>query len=397
MQLLLGVTGYLSNTFENNPLGKSVSSLDVSPQFQGYSGVEVVVDENTTCFAGNETGRVLTIENPWGTQTQADNILAAISGFQYQPYKAGGAVLNPAAELGDAVTVNGVYSGIYKMTRNFTPLMSADIEAPEDEEIDHEYPYESKQNRIYKREIADAQAQIRLNTNAITAEVTRATEAEGTLQSALNLTATEISAKVSKSGGSSSSFGWTLNDNSWTLTSGGGTVFKATADGVEVTGKITATSGFIGNGVNGFTITGSSIYNGMNSLYAGGNGIYIGTDGISLGGGNFRVTSGGSVSANNMTLTGTLNVGGATISAATLRSGAQSAYNNGSYWGAGAGYGYNYNNATRQGSGSYPGYFRANIVDASSSFRCQGYRTLWQTVTINGTSYTFLSRGAYTG
>lgn len=366
--------------FANIPVGKQAQEMDISLQFQPYSGVEIVVSEDTAYFAGNRSGRVLRIENAWGTQAQANNILASLtqSGFQYQPYAADNALVNPAAELGDSVSVNGVYSGIYKMSRDYSSLMAASIEAPQDEEVDHEFPYEPKQDRIYKREIADARAQIKVNHDSIEAEVFRASEAEGQLRSSITQNADEISAKVSKSGGSSSSFGWSLTDSAWELQSNGSTVFRATASGIEVNGKITATSGYIGNGANGFTISGSSIYNGMSSLYAGGNGIYIGTDGIALGGGNFRVTSSGSVSATNMTLSGTLNIGGTNITAAALRSGAQSAYNNSGtwngttstvnsnsgYWSTGAGYGYNANNAFN--NNAQVSYMNSKILHANN-------------------------------
>lgn len=313
-------------------VGNNVSSFDIAPQFNVYSGVEIVVDENTSFFAGNKTGRVLTIENPWGTQEQAETILDALSnsGFQYQPFTASGAQLNPAAELGDGITIAGTYSGIYKLSRSFGPLMYASVEAPQDEEIDHEYPYESKQDRIYKREIADTRSQI-------------------------GITATEIYAQVlSKSGGSSSSFGWNLTDSSWELQSNGETVFRATSDGVEVRGRITATSGYIGNGANGFTITGSSIYNGMSSINSSSDGIYIGTNGISVGGGNFKVTSEGKVSAKDMNLSGTLNIGGTDIKASQLRSGAQSAYDNSGTW---SGTSTAWGNATKSSGASGPKNF----------------------------------------
>ena len=339
--------------------------MDISPQFQPYSGVEIVVSEDTAYFAGNRNGRVLTIETPWGTQEQANNILASLTqrGFQYQPYTAGNALVNPAAELGDAVTVNGVYSGIYKMSRSYSSLMAADIEAPQDEEVDHEFPYEPKQDRIYKRELAEARAQIKVNHDSIEAEVFRASEAEVQLSSAIQQTATDISANVlRKTGGSSSSFGWTLTDSSWELKSNNQTVFRATSSGVEISGKVTATSGTIG----GFTITGSSIYNGMSNINSTSSGVYIGTNGIAVGCGRFKVTSSGAVSAANMTLTGTLNIGGTNITAAALRSGAQSAYNNGSTWSTGAGYGYNYNAATASNPSSYPANFTAGRIVATT-------------------------------
>ena len=132
-----GVTEYLSETAKIG-IGKEVSTLDVSPEFDVYSGVEIIVSEDTTYFAGTDTGRILTINNPWGTQAQAQAILAALQekGFQYQPYTASGAILNPAAELGDGITISDTYSGIYKMSRSYSPLMAADLEAPQEEEIE---------------------------------------------------------------------------------------------------------------------------------------------------------------------------------------------------------------------------------------------------------------------
>lgn len=317
------------SNFVNVPLGKQIEGMDTSPQFQPYSGVEITVNEEESIFVGNRTGRVLEISNPWGTREQAQAILDSLNstGFQYQPFSASGALLNPAAELGDGVTINGIYSGIYKLSRNYDALMSADISAPQDEEVDHEYPFEPQQDRIYKREIGEAKAQIRINQENIEAEVLRATESEGTLSSLIQQNATSINAKVSQTGGDNSSFGWSLLSNKFSLYSGNTEVFKCTSSGVEIKGKITATSGFIGNGSSGFTITASAIYNGMSNINSGANGIYIGTNGIALGGGKFKVTSSGAVSAVNMTLSGTLNVGGGNISASSLRTGASGGNN----------------------------------------------------------------------
>ena len=383
--------------------------MDISPEFQPYSGVEIIVSEDSmipwpTDDAERNSGRVLRIENPWGTIEQAQNIYAALvqRGFQYQPYTANNALVNPAAELGDAVTVNGTYSGIYKMSRNYSPLMAADIEAPQDEEVDHEFPYEPKQDRIYKREIADARAQIKVNYDNIEAEVIRASEAEGTLQSSITQNADAINAKVSQTGGNNSSFGWSLTSSAFDLYSGGSRVFRCTSSGVEINGNITAKSGYIGNGSSGFTIGATNIRNGMTNLSdTSHNGIYIGTDGIALGKGAFKVTSSGSVSAKNMTLTGTLNIGGTDITAAALRSGAQSAYTNGGTWSTGSGYGYNYNAATVNGTNNYPRYFSCGTLTVwngivskgsfsngfdttinGSGFYISGYRATWKTATV---------------
>lgn len=311
-------------------------SLDASPQFGAYSGVEMIVDDDTSIFAGDRTGRVLTVRNPWGTQAQANYLVSVLRGLQYQPYAAQDALLSPAAELGDAITAGAIYGGIYKLSRQHSPLMAANIEAPEDEEIDHEYPYESKVDRVYQRELAQTRAQISVTAtaitaevtrataaegslgtritqtqNSITAEVTRATAAEGTLRASIQANATSITAKVSKTGGQASSFAWSLTDSSWTLTAGNKTVLKATASGIEVSGKITATSGYIGNGSSGFTITARAIYNGVTGMSdTSHTGVYVGTDGIVCGKGAFKVTNAGAVTATNLVINGgSINLG----------------------------------------------------------------------------------------
>ena len=390
-------------------VGKEVSSLDVSPQFDAYSGVEIIVSDESSYFAGNRNGRVLTIENPWGTQAQANTILASLQakGFQYQPYTAEGAILNPAAEIGDGITISDTYSGLYKIDRKFSPLMAADLEAPQDEEVDHEYPYEPKQDRVYKREIAEANAQISINAQAISSEVTNRTSADNnlntTLTSKINQTASSISATVTQVSNnkldhtrSNATFGWSLTSSAFKINaSGSKNVFTATKDGITiqgnatVTGKIQATSGFIGSSAaNGFTITSNAIYNGKTSLADANNGIYLGKSGIALGansafvvntsgkvtaknlaltGGSielkdsngnlaFRVTSAGNVTANNMTLTGTLSVGGATITAAALRQGAERANSGYSSW-----------NGTTSTVNANSGYWSGGVVTANNT------------------------------
>lgn len=70
---------------------------------------------------------------------------------------------------------------------------------------------------------------------------------------------------------------------------------------VTNSGEMTAKSGFIGNGNNGFTISNTAIYNGTNSMSSTTNGLYLGTDGINLAG-NFKVTNNGSASMTSGTI-----------------------------------------------------------------------------------------------
>lgn len=339
---------------------KRAQQLDISPTFLPYSGVEIVTglqDEDgkdiPPYFSGDRSGRVLTINNPWGTQAQADDLIAKIRGFTYQPYEATGALVDPTAELGDGVSVNDVYSGIYKLSRNFSSLMSANISAPQSEDLDHEYPYESKADRAITRRFSAMESELSINSG-------------------------KIEAKVSKqSPEGQTSFSWNLTDSAWEVKSGANTIFKVSSVGAEVRGKITATSGSIG----GFTIN----ENNSNAIQFNGltwngskTGIYLGTQGIQLGAANgafFQASASGAVKAHNMTLTGTLTIGGQTITAAALRSGAQSAYSNSGTWSSASS---GWNNATRTGTTSYPSSFTcANLIAktdvAANSYHYSGH------------------------
>ena len=366
----------MSAQFDTNRLAKRYMELDASPALSTYTGVEIVVDEETSFFAGDTSGRVITIENPWGTQEQAENILNKLRGFTYKPYTASGALLDPAAEIGDGVVFNNtLYSGIFKLSRRYDSLSSADIAAPQDEEIDHEYPYETRQNRAIVRKFS-------------------AVESEFAIQSDL------ISAKVSKtSPEGQTAFSWELTDSAWEVQSNGTTIFRVDSTGATVRGTITATAGMIGN----FNIGANAIWNNINDFYNPGGltyGVYLGTNGIRLGR-NFTVDTAGNITAANATLTGTLNVGGAYIDANTLRSGAQSAYSNGSYWGGGASWGYNYGNATQSQSYAPENFFAQNLRATrvyantylyAALFQLGSYPVTWQTKTINGVTINYLGR-----
>ena len=128
-------------------------------------------------------------------------------------------------------------------------------------------------------------------------------EARITTNSAnINLQADEISARVkSEDSNASNTFSWALKTSGFDVKSNGNSVFKVNSGGAEINGKVTAKSGYIGNGSNGFTINNTAIYNGKPSLNSSREGVYIGTNGISLGdaeaGEDFKVTPDGTIKA----------------------------------------------------------------------------------------------------
>lgn len=85
-----------------------------------------------------------------------------------------------------------------------------------------------------------------------------------------------------------------------------GTIY---AENGEFTGKVTATSGYIGLPGFGWTITQNAIYNGKSYFNDTTTGVYIGTDGISLGGGYggiIQMTPAGNLVATNAQISGSI-------------------------------------------------------------------------------------------
>lgn len=284
-------------------IGRQAKSLEISTQFNGYSRVTINVTDELYYTAGTDTGRELVIDCPWGTQAMANNLLSSLLGFQYQPYEAKQAILDPAAELGDGVTVNGVYGGLFRIQTKAGVLHAADISAPEDEEIDHEYKYTPSTTRKIERQIAN-------------------------VQSELSVQADQISAKVSETGGNDSSFSWELLSTGFLLKSDGNTVFSANSGGITVTGTIRALGGYIGSREQGFVIAENAIKNGKTRLDSTSEGVYLGTDGISLGA-NFKVDNQGNLTASSGTFTGS-------VYANKIESGGNAGYITGGKIGSGA-------------------------------------------------------------
>jgi hypothetical protein len=284
---------------------KFVSSLEKQEEFDGYSGVTIVVSDEMEYSAGSDTGRTLTLECPWGSQKMANDILAKIRGWQYQPYTASDAHLNPAAEIGDGVSVGSVYSGIYQKDVSHGPLYTANLSAPGGEKINYKYEYKSPTTRKIERQHKEVKASLAVMADQILAEVEARESDTESLTAALNIQAGGISAKVDRKGGDNASFGWSLTADGWTLTSNGGTVLKADKSGLSVTGKITATSGVIGGLTikNGYLSTNGQTWGGTNT-----NGIYFGPNGIQLGK-YFTVDSSGNLTAYSGKFLGTVQAG----------------------------------------------------------------------------------------
>lgn len=142
--------------------------------------------------AGTDKGRTLSSVHPDATPAMAQSILSKVSGYVYRPYEAEDALLDPAAELGDGVTMGGIYGALLQEDVDFAELLTADIAAPMPDELD-EYPYVSPVQRQIQRNYQTTRSLITKTAEQIRLEV--ANEIEG-LSAAIEIDLTEITGRV---------------------------------------------------------------------------------------------------------------------------------------------------------------------------------------------------------
>lgn len=148
-------------------IGQSAGAISVPPKFDVITKVIIDLDGTNIIEAGTDGGRVFEVSCPYGTQQMANNLLAAMSGYQYQPVTAEEVLTDPALELGDAMTIGGVYSIIAQRNIDFDALMAMELAAPGQEEIESEYPYVSQQQSETDRKIAQTYSEINKTSEEI--------------------------------------------------------------------------------------------------------------------------------------------------------------------------------------------------------------------------------------
>lgn len=185
-------------------LGRRLAEFSPGIASQPITKVELL-DENgdVVGVSGSDTGRTLTALQPDGTNAMAASILAKVSGYKHIGYEGSEALLDPAVELGDAVTVDGFYVPLIALDMTFDPMLAPDISAPDADEIDDEYPYKSPTQRQIERNFAKARSLITKTSEEIMLKVEgidgKYTEVKTTLD---GLTVTDASGTTKINGSS---------------------------------------------------------------------------------------------------------------------------------------------------------------------------------------------------
>lgn len=242
-------------------VGLGVTSVEDNGTLPPISRVTLMVDDNNAITAGDDTGREIVADCPVATQEMVNAILSRLKGYQYHAYTASDAGIDPAVELGDAVTVGGIYSVVSRIEDDGTGYPS--IAAPGEAELEDEYPSVGPVTQTFNRQISETRSLISKTSEEILLQVEN--ELEG-LSSSFSVQLQQIQSQVTGLNGQVSSITQKVDNitlsvsngstsSSISLSVGGVTVSSQT---IQMNGLVTFTG--LANGTT--TIDGACIKTG---------------------------------------------------------------------------------------------------------------------------------------
>lgn len=182
-------------------VGGDIISFADNGKYKPISRVTLLVDDENSLTAGDDTGMEVIASCPHATQPMVNALLQTMKGYQYQAYEAGAANIDPAAELGDGVTVGGIYSPLSKLSDDGRGY--AGISSPGEAEMEDEYPAEGYITQEFNRKIAETRSTITKTSEEIMLKVEgingKYTEVKTTLD---GLTVTDASGTTKINGSS---------------------------------------------------------------------------------------------------------------------------------------------------------------------------------------------------
>ena len=150
-------------------VGGDITSFVDNGKYKPISRVTLLLDDEKSLTAGDDTGMEITASCPHATQAMVNALLQSMKGYQYQAYEAGAANIDPAAELGDGVTVGGIYSPLSKISDDGRGY--AGISSPGEAEMEDEYPADGYITQEFNRKIAETRSTITKTSEEIMLKV----------------------------------------------------------------------------------------------------------------------------------------------------------------------------------------------------------------------------------
>ena len=150
-------------------VGGDITSFSDNGRYKPISRVTLLVDDENSLTAGDDTGMEIVASCPHDTQSMVTALLQTMKGYQYQAYEAGAANIDPSAELGDGVTVGGIYSPLSKISDDGRGY--AGISSPGEAEMEDEYPSGGYITQEFNRKISETRSMIAKTSEEIMLKV----------------------------------------------------------------------------------------------------------------------------------------------------------------------------------------------------------------------------------
>lgn len=170
--ILVRTAAAAADSEDLSELGLNAAEASDALPLDPITRVIVKIGNDAGYVSGSDTeGLTLEVSCAYGNQTMANDLLAQLQGYVYQPLQAEDALIDPAAELGDPIEVNGVYTILAQKDTLWDALSAADIGAPGEDELEDEYGFTSAPDSEYRYELAQARSLIAKTNDMISMEI----------------------------------------------------------------------------------------------------------------------------------------------------------------------------------------------------------------------------------
>lgn len=213
-------------------IGLDITGFENTGKYRPISRVTLRVDDENVFTAGDDTGLEITASCPHATQEMVNALLTQLQGYQYQSFTADAVNLDPAAELGDGITVSGIYSTLSQLNDDGNGF--PDISAPGEVALEEEYPSAGPMEQEFNQKLAQTRSLISKTSEEILLKVEN--ELEG-LSASIDVKLEGITSQVSGLDGRVTTVEQTANGLTTTITGLDGkvTTISQTLDGLTVT------------------------------------------------------------------------------------------------------------------------------------------------------------------
>ena len=199
VRILIGQSDSGSSVVSNDKVyvGNRTAEVASMPALEPISKIILKVDDNNAYVSKSDTeGLTLEVDCAYGSKQMADDLLTQLQGYVYRPVQAEDALIDPAAELGDGVTIYGVYTILAQKDTLWDLLSAADIGAPGKAELESEFRFTSSTAETFQYQLAATRSLIAKNSESVQILVER-TDGLGQQYAALDVALDEITLTVS--------------------------------------------------------------------------------------------------------------------------------------------------------------------------------------------------------